>query len=52
MIVDPYRGTCYVCTQPKEGSYITRTTVGFGDDIDLTGTAVDLVLKTDGFPRD
>ncbi|MGW1006199.1 Uma2 family endonuclease [Streptomyces sp. NPDC002520] len=52
VIADPYKGTCYVYTQPKEGDYITRTTVDFGTDIDLTGTVVDLVLKTDGFPRD
>ncbi|MFG2885893.1 Uma2 family endonuclease [Streptomyces sp. NPDC048297] len=52
VIVDPYKGTCYAYTQPKEGDYITRTTVDFGKDIDLTGTVVDLVLKTDEFPRD
>ncbi|MEU6666493.1 Uma2 family endonuclease [Streptomyces sp. NPDC046727] len=52
VIADPYKGMCYVYTQPKEGDYITRTKVEFGTDIDLTGTVVDLVLKTDGFPRD
>ncbi|MEU8589062.1 Uma2 family endonuclease [Streptomyces sp. NPDC048664] len=52
VIADPYKGICYVYTQPKEGSYVTRTTVPFGEDIDLTGTVVDLVLKTDEFPRD
>ncbi|MFS4095196.1 Uma2 family endonuclease [Streptomyces sp. AF1A] len=52
VIADPYKGMCYVYTQPKEGDYLTRTKVGFGQDIDLTGTVVGLVLKTDGFPRD
>lgn len=52
VIADPYKGTCYVYTQPKKGEYMTRTTVEFGKDIELTGTAVDLVLKTDEFPRD
>ncbi|MEU5315454.1 Uma2 family endonuclease [Streptomyces sp. NPDC021056] len=51
-VADPYKGTCYVYTQPKEGDYITRTKVDFGTDIDLTGTVVDLTLKTDEFPRD
>ncbi len=52
LVADPYKGMCYVYTQPKEGDYITRTKIAFGEDIDLTGTVVDLVLKTDGFPRD
>ncbi|MEU9446669.1 Uma2 family endonuclease [Streptomyces sp. NPDC048304] len=52
VIADHYKGMCYVYTQPKEGDYITRTKVDFGKDIDLTGTVVDLVLKTDDFPRD
>ncbi|MFF9816604.1 hypothetical protein [Streptomyces sp. NPDC014006] len=36
----------------KDGDYATRTVMDFGTDVDLTGTVVDLVLKTDGFPRD
>lgn len=28
------------------------TSVDFGTDLDLTGTVVDLTLKTDDFPRD
>ncbi|MET7698039.1 Uma2 family endonuclease [Streptomyces sp. NPDC005485] len=52
VIADPYKGTCYVYTQPKEGDYITRTTVDFGKDIDLTDTVVGLTLKTADFPRD
>ncbi|MGW0577129.1 Uma2 family endonuclease [Streptomyces sp. NPDC002920] len=52
LIADPYKGRCYLYTHPKEGDYVTRTKVDFGDDIDLTGTVVDLTLKTDDFPRD
>ncbi|MGV9889697.1 Uma2 family endonuclease [Streptomyces sp. NPDC003395] len=52
LVADPYQGRCYVYTDPKDGDYRTRTAVDFGEDIDLTGTVVDLVLKTDGFPRD
>ncbi|BCM67647.1 MULTISPECIES: Uma2 family endonuclease [Streptomyces] len=52
VIADPYQGRCYVYTDPKDGDYENRTPVDFGTDIDLTGTVVDLVLKTDEFPRD
>ncbi|MER6122224.1 Uma2 family endonuclease [Streptomyces sp. NPDC001795] len=52
VIADPYQGRCYVYTDPKDGDYENRTPVDFGTDIDLTGTVVDLVLKTDDFPRD
>ncbi|MCX5421657.1 Uma2 family endonuclease [Streptomyces sp. NBC_00078] len=52
IIADPYQGRCYVYTDPKDGDYESRTPVDFGTDIDLTGTVVDLVLKTDTFPRD
>ncbi|MEU5087362.1 Uma2 family endonuclease [Streptomyces sp. NPDC021356] len=52
VIADPYQGRCFVYTDPKDGDYGDRTVVDFGDDIDLTGTVVDLVLKTDAFPRD
>ncbi|WP_330282684.1 Uma2 family endonuclease [Streptomyces sp. NBC_00588] len=37
---------------PKDGDYAETLKVDFGTDIDLSGTVVDLVLKTDGFPRD
>ncbi|POX46212.1 hypothetical protein C3489_32395 [Streptomyces sp. Ru71] len=47
---DPCQGRCYVHTDPQDGDYRTRTPVDFGTDIDLTGTVVDLVLRTDGFP--
>ncbi|MDT9697064.1 Uma2 family endonuclease [Streptomyces sp. P17] len=52
LVVDPYQGRCFVYTHPKDGDYAMRTSVDFGTDIDLTGTVVDLVLKTDKFPRD
>ncbi|MFF4575011.1 Uma2 family endonuclease [Streptomyces sp. NPDC001410] len=52
LIADPYQGRCFVYTDPKDGDYENRTPVDFGTDIDLTGTVVDLVLKTDDFPRD
>ncbi|MFJ8287349.1 hypothetical protein ACIQ7S_21915 [Streptomyces griseoluteus] len=34
------------------GEYVRALEVGFGGDIDLTGTTVDLVLRTADFPRD
>ncbi|WP_037670037.1 Uma2 family endonuclease [Streptomyces griseus] len=52
VVADPYQGRCYVYTDPKEGDYEQRTPVDFGTDIDLTGTVVDLTLRTDDFPRD
>lgn len=52
VIADPYQGRCHVYTHPKDGDYAMRTSVDFGTDIDLTGTVVDLVLKSDDFPRD
>ncbi|MCI3241303.1 Uma2 family endonuclease [Streptomyces spinosisporus] len=52
VIVDPYQGHCFVYTDPKNGDYVTRTRVDFGDDIDLTGTVADLTVSTSAFPRD
>ena len=52
LIADPYQGKCHLFTQPKDGDYVTETTVGFGGDVDLTVTDVGLTLKTDEFPRD
>ncbi|MGW2417845.1 Uma2 family endonuclease [Streptomyces sp. NPDC001709] len=52
VVADPYQGRCFVYTDPKDGDYENRTPVDFGTDIDLTGTVIDLILKTDGFPRD
>ncbi|WP_411080034.1 Uma2 family endonuclease [Streptomyces sp. cmx-18-6] len=52
LIVDPYVGRCFLHSEPKDGSYHRKLSVDFGLDIDLTGTSMDLVLKTDTFPRD
>ncbi|MDT0463620.1 Uma2 family endonuclease [Streptomyces gibsoniae] len=52
VIADPYQGRCHIFRHPKGGDYITETTVPFGDDLDLTDTAVGLTLTTDDFPRD
>ncbi|MFI8303765.1 Uma2 family endonuclease [Streptomyces sp. NPDC085927] len=52
LIVDPYTGEWHLHTLPKDGTYHGAVTFGFGEEIDLTGTVVDLVLKTDEFPRD
>ncbi|MFF0790772.1 Uma2 family endonuclease [Streptomyces spiralis] len=52
VIAGPYQGRCHVYTDPKQGDYDEPTRVDFGNDIDLTGTVLDLVLKTDDFPRD
>ncbi|MFE0518582.1 Uma2 family endonuclease [Streptomyces sp. NPDC058954] len=52
LIADPYQGKCHLFTQPKDGDYVTETTVGFGGAVDLTVTDVGLTLKTDEFPRD
>jgi Uma2 family endonuclease len=52
LIADPYQGKCHLFTQPKDGDYMTETTVSFGGDVDLTVTDLGLTLKTDEFPRD
>ncbi|MBD0424888.1 Uma2 family endonuclease [Streptomyces sp. TRM S81-3] len=52
LIVDPYTGEWHLHTQPQDGKYHAVVSFGFGEDVDLTGTAVGLVLKTDDFPRD
>ncbi|MET7690887.1 Uma2 family endonuclease [Streptomyces sp. NPDC005483] len=52
VIADPYQGRCHVYTDPKGSDYEVETRVPFGKDLDLTGTVVGLVLKTDDFPRD
>jgi Uma2 family endonuclease len=52
LIVDPYTGTWQLHTLPKDGEYHASLSFGFGEEIDLSGTAVGLVLKTDEFPRD
>ncbi|MFG2940302.1 Uma2 family endonuclease [Streptomyces sp. NPDC048282] len=52
LIADPYQRRCHVFTHPKGDDYATEPRVDFGTDVDLTGTVVDLVLKTDEFPTD
>ncbi|WP_081239434.1 Uma2 family endonuclease [Streptomyces viridosporus] len=52
LIVDPYAGEWHLHTLPKDGTYHGDVGFGFGEEIDLTGTPVGLVLETDGFPRD
>jgi Uma2 family endonuclease len=52
LIVDPYAGEWHLHTLPKDGKYQGDVSFPFGEDIDLTGTPVGLVLKTDEFPRD
>jgi Uma2 family endonuclease len=52
LIVDPYTGRWHLYTLPKDGEYRSELSLDFGDDVDLTGTPVGLVLKTDEFPRD
>ncbi|MFD3792803.1 Uma2 family endonuclease [Streptomyces cyaneofuscatus] len=52
LIVDPYVGRCLLHSEPKDGGYHKKLVVDFGLDVDLTDTSVDLVLKTDAFPRD
>ncbi|MGW7398778.1 Uma2 family endonuclease [Streptomyces cyaneofuscatus] len=52
LIVDPYVGRCLLHSEPKDGDYHKKLVVDFGLDVDLTGTSMGLVLKTDAFPRD
>ncbi|MEU9390614.1 Uma2 family endonuclease [Streptomyces sp. NPDC048324] len=51
LIADPYQGKCHLFTQPKDGDYVSETTVSFGGDVDLTVADLGLTLKTDEFPR-
>lgn len=52
LIVDPYVGRCLLHSEPKDGGYHKKLVVDFGLDVDLTDTSMDLVLKTEAFPRD
>ncbi|MFI8088386.1 Uma2 family endonuclease [Streptomyces sp. NPDC086080] len=52
LIVDPYTGEWHLHTLPEDGKYHASVRFGFGSEVDLTGTVVGLVLKTDEFPRD
>lgn len=50
LVVDAYTGRRHLCTQPEDGEYRGELTFDLGDEIDLTGTVVGLVLKTDESP--
>ncbi|MFF4967401.1 Uma2 family endonuclease [Streptomyces sp. NPDC001037] len=52
VIADPYRGECHVFSHPRDGRYALEVKADFGEELDLTGTPVGLVLKTGEFPRD
>ncbi|MEV5733717.1 Uma2 family endonuclease [Streptomyces sp. NPDC052292] len=52
VIADPYRGECHVLSHPRDGKYALEVKADFGEELDLTGTPVGLVLKTGEFPRD
>ncbi|MFI5794180.1 Uma2 family endonuclease [Streptomyces sp. NPDC051677] len=52
LIVDPYTGDWHLHTLPKDGKYHSDVSFPFGNDIDLTGTPIGLVLETDEFPLD
>ncbi|NEB95707.1 Uma2 family endonuclease [Streptomyces bauhiniae] len=52
LVVDPRQGRCHAYSKPKKDEYTVRLTVAFGGDLDLSGTPVDLLLKTHDFPRD
>ncbi|MEV5428424.1 Uma2 family endonuclease [Streptomyces sp. NPDC052701] len=52
LVVDPYTGRWHLHTLPRDGEYRGVLSLDFGQEIDLTGTVVGLVLKTDEFPRD
>ncbi|MFG2264801.1 hypothetical protein [Streptomyces sp. NPDC048720] len=40
------------CARSKHGRYALEVKADFGEELDLTGTPVGLVLKTGEFPRD
>ncbi|WP_428953995.1 Uma2 family endonuclease [Streptomyces sp. cg35] len=52
LVADPYQGKCHLYAQPKDGDYLTETTVTFGTEVDMTNTPVGLTLGTAEFPRD
>jgi Uma2 family endonuclease len=52
LIADPYTGKCRLFTQPKEGDYMSDTSINYDTDVDMTATPLGLTLKTDEFPRD
>lgn len=52
LIADPRSGWNHVFTQPEDGEYKSDLTLAFGKPLDLTDTAVGLVLTTEDFPLD
>ncbi|GAA2470555.1 Uma2 family endonuclease [Actinocorallia cavernae] len=52
LIANPYQGRCHVYTEPKEDSYACELRVNYGTDVDMTTTALGLLIKTAHFPRD
>ena len=52
LIVEPYTAEWHLHTLPRDGKYHGNVNRPFCDEIDLTGTPVGLVLRTDEFPRD
>ncbi|QKW07216.1 Uma2 family endonuclease [Streptomyces sp. NA04227] len=52
LIADPYLGRCHLFTEPKDDGYTQELRVPFGTDLDLSRTALGLVLHTGDFPRD
>ncbi len=50
LIVDPYSAEWHLHTLPQDGVYHAVVSFPFGQEVDLTRTAVGLVLKTDEFP--
>lgn len=52
LIADPCTGKCHLFTQPKDGDYVSDTSITYGGDVDMTTTFLGLTLKTDKFPRD
>ncbi|SCF69838.1 Putative restriction endonuclease [Streptomyces sp. DconLS] len=52
LIANPYQGMCHVYTEPKEDSYACELRVNYGTDVDMTTTALGLLIKTAHFPRD
>ncbi|MDF3141679.1 MULTISPECIES: Uma2 family endonuclease [unclassified Streptomyces] len=52
LIADPYTGKCRLFTQPKDGDYVSDTSITYGGDVDMTTAHLGLVLKTDQLPRD
>lgn len=51
LIADPTTGKCHLFSHPEDGRYRRQLSVEFGLEIDLTDTAVGLILHTESFPR-